>query len=80
MDHDSLRDLAGRGYDDAATETRSGWEPTWPSEGVVSPLGIDVPSLVAIDHVMSRGLQATHTATYPIAGSDHRALLATLAR
>jgi endonuclease/exonuclease/phosphatase (EEP) superfamily protein YafD len=80
MDHDSLRDLAGRGYDDAATETRSGWEPTWPSQGVVSPLGIDVPSLVAIDHVMSRGLKATHTATYPIAGSDHRALLATLAR
>jgi endonuclease/exonuclease/phosphatase (EEP) superfamily protein YafD len=80
MDHVSMRDLAGRGYDDAATEARSGWQPTWPSAGMVSRMGIDVPSLVAIDHVMARGLRATHTSTYRIDGTDHRALVATLAR
>jgi endonuclease/exonuclease/phosphatase (EEP) superfamily protein YafD len=80
MDHASLRELAGRGYDDAATQATSRWQPTWPSAGIVSPLGIDVPSLVAIDHVMARGLRATHTSTYQIDGTDHRALLAALAR
>lgn len=80
MDHASLRELQGRGYDDAATQARSGWQPTWPSSGIVSPLGIDVPSLVAIDHVMARGLRATRTQTYPVEGTDHRALLATLSR
>ncbi len=80
MDHASMRDLAGRGYDDAATQARSGWQPTWPSAGMVSLASIDVPSLVAIDHVMARGLRATHTSTYPIDGTDHRALVATLVR
>jgi endonuclease/exonuclease/phosphatase (EEP) superfamily protein YafD len=80
MDHASLRDLQGRGYDDAATQARSGWQPTWPSSGIVSALGVGVPSLVAIDHVMSRGLRATSTQSYPVAGTDHRALLASLAR
>jgi endonuclease/exonuclease/phosphatase (EEP) superfamily protein YafD len=80
MDHASLRELQGRGYDDAATQARSGWQPTWPSSGIVSPLGINVPSLVAIDHVMARDLRATRTQTFPIEGTDHRALLATLAR
>jgi endonuclease/exonuclease/phosphatase (EEP) superfamily protein YafD len=80
MDHASLRELQGRGYDDAATQARSGWQPTWPSSGIVSPLGIDVPSLVAIDHVMARGLRATRTQAFPIEGTDHRALLAILAR
>lgn len=80
MDHASLRELQGRGFDDAATEARSGWQPTWPASGIVSPLGIGVPSLVAIDHVMARGLRATRTQAVPIGGTDHRALLATLAR
>ena len=80
MDHASMRELAGRGYDDAATQARSGWQPTWPSAGMVSLASIDVPSLVTIDHVMARGLRATHTSTYPIDGTDHRALVATLAR
>jgi endonuclease/exonuclease/phosphatase (EEP) superfamily protein YafD len=80
MDHASLRELQGRGYDDAATQARSGWQPTWPSSGIVSPLGMDVPSLVAIDHVMARGLRATRTQTFPIEGTDHRPLLAMLSR
>ena len=80
MDHASMRELAGRGYDDAATQATSGWQPTWPSSGEVSPMGFDVPPMVAIDHVMTRGLRATATSTYAIDGTDHRALIATLAR
>ena len=80
MDHAPLRELAGRGYDDAATQATSGWQPTWPSSGIVSPLGLDVPSMVAIDHVMARGPRATRTTTFPLEGTDHRVLLATLAR
>ena len=70
MDHAPLRELAGRGYDDAATQATSGWQPTWPSAGIVSPLGLDVPSLVAIDHVMARGPRAT--AHHDVPARGHR--------
>jgi endonuclease/exonuclease/phosphatase (EEP) superfamily protein YafD len=80
MDHSPLRELAGRGYDDAATAAKSGWQPTWPSAGIVAPLGVAMPSMVAIDHVMARGIRPTHTQTFVVDGTDHRALLATLAR
>jgi endonuclease/exonuclease/phosphatase (EEP) superfamily protein YafD len=77
MDHAPLRELVGRGYDDAATQARSGWQPTWPSAGVVSRFGVPVPSVIAIDHVfLSRGLRALGTESVTIDGTDHRALVA----
>lgn len=80
MDHQPMRELVGRGYDDAATQARSRWQPTWPASGEVSRLGFDVPSLVAIDHVLVKGdLRAIGTESVTIEGSDHRALLALLA-
>ena len=53
----------------------------WPSAGVVSRFGVDVPPLVAIDHVFVKdGLRAQRTETFGVDGTDHRALVATLAR
>jgi endonuclease/exonuclease/phosphatase (EEP) superfamily protein YafD len=81
MDHTSMRELVGRGYQDAATQARSGWQPTWPASGEVTRLGIPVPSLVAIDHVLTRGgPYAVRTETLTIPRTDHRALVAFLRR
>jgi len=81
MDHNPMRELVGRGYHDAATQARSGWQPTWPASGEVTRLGVPVPSLLPIDHVLTReGPRATATRTYTVADTDHRALLAVLRR
>jgi endonuclease/exonuclease/phosphatase (EEP) superfamily protein YafD len=81
MDHSSLRELVGRGYADGATQARSGWQPTWPSAGVVRRLGFGVPPLVAIDHVFVRDhLRVARTEVVPVDGTDHRALVATVTR
>jgi endonuclease/exonuclease/phosphatase (EEP) superfamily protein YafD len=80
MDHAPLRELVGRGYDDAATEARSGWQPTWPSAGEVSRFGVSVPSLIPIDHVfLGGGLRALSTESVTVGGTDHRALVASVA-
>ncbi len=79
MDHAPLRELVGRGYQDAATAARSGWQPTWPSSGVLSWAGVAVPPLLALDHVLVKGeLRAVRTESFPVRSSDHRALVATL--
>ena len=79
MDHASLRGLVADGFQDAATQARSGWQPTWPSAGQVSRFGVSAPPLVAIDHVLVRGgLRAVRTTTHEVDGTDHRALVAGL--
>jgi endonuclease/exonuclease/phosphatase (EEP) superfamily protein YafD len=76
MDHAPMRELVGRGYQDAATQARSGWQPTWPSAGQVTRFGVPVPPLLAIDHVLlSDGLRSVDTETVTIPGTDHRALV-----
>jgi endonuclease/exonuclease/phosphatase (EEP) superfamily protein YafD len=81
MDHAPMRELVGRGYADAATQARSQWQPTWPAAGEVSRFGLGVPSLLPIDHVLSRQrMVALSTRTFTVAGTDHRALLAVLRR
>ncbi len=78
-DHLPLRDLRGRGFDDAATEAHSGWQPTWPSDGLVSVLGFRLPPLLRIDHVLvDDRIRAVSTESVPVLGSDHRALVAIL--
>jgi endonuclease/exonuclease/phosphatase (EEP) superfamily protein YafD len=78
-DHQPMQELHGRGYRDAATQARSRWQPTWPSAGVVSWLGFPVPSLLPIDHVLTRGgPSAVRTRTVTIDDTDHRALIATV--
>ena len=80
-DHRVMRELAGRGYTDAATRTRSRWQPTWPAEGLVRVLGVPVPSLLALDHVLvNDAVQPVSTETVAIDGSDHLALIAEVVR
>ncbi len=79
MDHLPMRTLVGIGFEDAATQADSRWQPTWPAAGEVSRLGFAVPSLVPIDHVfLSSGLRALRTESVTVPGSDHRALVATV--
>lgn len=79
MDHAPMRELVGRGYDDAATQARSRWQPTWPSAGVVSRFGVVVPPLLAIDHVLvNHGLHAVRPESYTVGATDHRALVAAI--
>lgn len=79
LDHLPLRELDGRGLKDAAELADSGWQPTWPASGEVSLLGVGVPPMLAIDHVLvDDSLAVIDTAAVSVPGTDHRALLATL--
>ena len=81
MDHVPMRALVASGYEDAATQANSGWQPTWPAAGEVSRFGVTVPSLVPIDHVfVGSPLRAVSTTSVTIEGTDHRAVLAVIAR
>lgn len=80
-DHRVLRELAGRGWSDAATDAASGWQPTWPADDELEVAGVPVPPLVAIDHVLTNdALHAVGTETVAVDGTDHRALVAILSR
>lgn len=79
LDHAPMRALLDLGYRDATEASGSGWQPTWPQDrrGLVGLL----PPLVQIDHVLiADGWTSSTTWTLPIAGSDHRALVAEVAR
>jgi len=78
LDHPSLRRLADLGLRDAAELSGAGLQPTWPTTGY---LGLPVPPSFAIDHVLvGEGLTVRSTRTLPVPGSDHRALVAEVAR
>lgn len=66
-----FRDLLDDGYCDAASQTVSGWSPTFPS-------GRRVPPLITIDHILTRGAHPTSVRSVEIPRTDHRALLATI--
>jgi endonuclease/exonuclease/phosphatase (EEP) superfamily protein YafD len=78
-DHDVLRKLDDAGFRDAGELSNQGWQPTWPANHVgVFPL---LPPLVRIDHVLvGEDLASLGTHTVDIDGSDHLALVATVAR
>lgn len=73
-EHAPMRDLQdATGLADAAILSRAGWQPTygltaWP------------PGVIAIDHVLVRGVRPTGpTRTYAVDGQQHRLLVADLA-
>jgi len=79
-DHPQMRALADAGYRSAAELANEGWQPTWPAAGE-SVLGISVPNVVEIDHVLVGPTFAgisTHTLDIP--ESDHRAVVAEVAQ
>lgn len=70
LDHAPVRELLGKGFTDAAEDANAGWQPTWPSQG-----------LLAIDHVLfTAPYGAVSARTFEVPGTDHRALVAGLAR
>ncbi len=76
LDHATPRDLLERGFADAGEQLGRGLTPTWTSDG---PFGL-LPPPVAIDHVIyDERLRAVDYEVFSIDGSDHRAVLATLA-
>ena len=77
-DHDVMRELADAGFRDAGELANNGWQPTWPANHVsIFPL---LPALVRIDHVLlADTLASLGTHTVDIDGSDHLALIATVA-
>lgn len=79
-DHRPLQRLADAGFRDAAEMTNAGWQPTWPRTGAYRLLGLPVPPLVQIDHVLLRPrLVATRTETVVLDGSDHLGVVADVA-
>ena len=72
LDHAPFRALLRTGLFDAAVSVRA-----WPA--FTYPGNRAMPALIAIDHVLTRGLVATSLQTLPIKGSDHHAIVARLA-
>lgn len=70
LDHGAMRELLSAGFTDAARDANAGWQPTWPNK-----------PLIAIDHVLfTEPYGAISTRTFVVPGTDHRALVAQLAR
>jgi endonuclease/exonuclease/phosphatase (EEP) superfamily protein YafD len=79
LDHRPMRELLDLGYADAARESNSGWQPTWPSAADAGGRPFGMPVLT-LDHVLlSNQFSAISTSTYQISRSDHRALVARIA-
>jgi endonuclease/exonuclease/phosphatase (EEP) superfamily protein YafD len=80
-DHAPMRALADAGYRDVGELANVGWQPTWPSGGRWRLLGVAAPPLARIDHVLvGPRLAALGQHTVAIPGSDHRAVVAEVAR
>lgn len=74
VDHAPFRDFLGDRFTDAAWQSGHGFTFTWPTDK--PPL----PRFAGIDHiVLDRGIVAGQMQVKRIAGSDHAALLATIA-
>jgi endonuclease/exonuclease/phosphatase (EEP) superfamily protein YafD len=81
VDHAAMGDLADAGYRDVGELANQGWQPTWPSGDRFEVLGVSLPSFAQIDHVLvGPRLAALSMHTVEIPGSDHRAVVAEVAR
>lgn len=79
-DHAPFRRVLDAGLRDAAEMANTGWQPTWPVDGRFRVLGVPLPTVVAIDHVLvGDQLVADDVVTVEIDGTDHRAVVASLA-
>ncbi|MBJ7356994.1 endonuclease/exonuclease/phosphatase family protein [Nocardioides sp.] len=80
-DHAVLRAWRDAGYRDSLELVNAGWSPTWPSNGITPVPGFHPPALIQIDHVLvTSALAVTESFTVDVPGSDHRAVVATVAR
>ncbi len=76
LDHAPMRALAGLGYTDAAVQVNAGWLPTWPEDGSAQRLGVTLPPIAAIDHVLTSPALAVTGLSKVDVGSDHLGLVA----
>jgi endonuclease/exonuclease/phosphatase (EEP) superfamily protein YafD len=80
-DHPPMRALADAGYRAVSELANEGWQPTWPANGGFRVLGVPLPRSAQIDHVLvGERLAAIRSSTFPLAGTDHRPLVAEVAR
>lgn len=81
LDHWPLRRLESLGLTDAVDAVNGGFQPTFPAYGRAHRLGIAVPPLFQIDHVLvSRRLVVSQVARVEVAGADHLGVVATIRR
>lgn len=79
-DHAVLRAWRDAGYRDSLELVNAGWSRTWPSNGITPVPWLHPPALIQIDHVLvTDALAVTGSATVDVPGSDHRAVVATVA-
>ena len=79
-DHQQLRDLDDAGYRDSVELTNGGFQPTWPVNGLFGLVGFLGP-VAPIDHVLvSDDWAVTETETTELAGTDHKPVVAVVAR
>lgn len=75
-DNAPFRRILSLGLRDAVAQVNGGYQPTWPASGSRRLLGLPLPPLIQIDHVLvSKALNATRTSTFQVPGSDHRGVL-----
>jgi len=80
-DHAPMRAWRDAGYRDSLELVNAGWSPTWPSNGITPAPGVHPPAMIQIDHVLvSSSLAVTESSTVNVPGTDHRAVVATVAR
>ena len=81
LDHRPMRRLLDLGLTDSVDQTNGGLSPTWPADGSRRVLGIPVPALVQLDHVLVSGsLVATRSQDLSLAEADHRGVLVSVSR
>jgi endonuclease/exonuclease/phosphatase (EEP) superfamily protein YafD len=79
-DHAVMRRYRDMGYRSAAELLNTGWQPTWPNNGHREVLGLPMPRVVHIDHVMvARSMTALTVEHVDVPGSDHLAVVAEVA-
>lgn len=80
-DNVPFRAVLGLGYADAIAQRRGGFQPTWPDSATKRYLGVPVPRLVTIDHILlSSTVAASSARTVHVSGADHRGVLASVAQ
>ncbi len=79
-DHRPMRALDEAGYRDSADVANAGFQPTWPVNGLFGLIGFLGP-VAPIDHVLvSDDWTVTATQTVEIDGTDHKPVVAVVAR
>jgi endonuclease/exonuclease/phosphatase (EEP) superfamily protein YafD len=79
-DHKPMRDLEEAGYRDSVELTNGGFQPTWPANGTFPLVGL-LGAVAPIDHVLvSDDWTVTDSRTTQIDGTDHKPVIAVVAR